>query len=43
MESRKMVWMNFFATQKQSYRYRKQTYGHQKGEGGWWDELKDQA
>ena len=29
MESRKMVAMNLFAKQKQRYRHRGQTYGHQ--------------
>ena len=46
VESREMVWMNWFARQKQRHRCREQTYGHQAGKvaGGrwwWWNELGD--
>ena len=41
-----MIQMNWFARQKERYRCREQTYGHQGGKagvgGGWWcDELGD--
>ena len=39
VESRKMVQMNWFASQKQRYRCREQMQGHQGGGG--WDELGD--
>ena len=41
VEPRKMVQMNRFAGQKMRQRCREQTYGHQGGEGGVWDELVD--
>jgi len=41
VEFRKMVQMNLFAKQKQRHRYRKQMYGHQRGEGGASDVLGD--
>ena len=34
VESRKMVWMFFFAKQKQRHRRREQKYGYQSGR--WW-------
>ena len=34
VESKKIVQMNLFTKQKQTHRYRKQTYGYQKGRGG---------
>ena len=40
MESRKTAAMNQFAKQKQRYRQREQTYGHQEGKEGW-GELSD--
>ena len=41
--NRKMVQMNWFATQKQTHRYREQIYGHQGGKagGGGWNALGD--
>ena len=31
VESKKVIQMNLFTKQKQTYRYRKQTYGYQRG------------
>ena len=33
VESRKNIQMNLFSKQKQNYKYRKQTYGYQRGKG----------
>ena len=33
--------MILFAKQKQRHRRREQTYGHQGGKGGCWEELRD--
>ena len=30
--------MNLFPKQKETHRHRKQTYGYQRGEGGWEEE-----
>ena len=34
VESKKMIHMNVFTEQKQTYRHRKQTYGYQRGKVG---------
>ena len=33
VKSKKMIQMNLFTKQKQTHRYRKQTYGYQRGKG----------
>ena len=35
MESRKMVLMILFAGRQRRHRYKEETYGHDRGEGGW--------
>ena len=32
--------MNLYTKQKQTHRHRKQTYGHQRGEGGWEEQIR---
>ena len=39
VESKKMIQMNLFTKQKQTNRYRKQTYGYQRGKGRGRDKL----
>ena len=34
VESKIMIQMDLFTKQKQTHRYRKQTYGYQRGKGG---------
>ena len=35
MESRKMVLTILFAGRQRRHRYKEETYGHERGEGGW--------
>ena len=39
LDSKKRIQMNLFAEQKQTHTFWKQTYGYQRGKGGWRDGL----